>query len=114
MQDYLLAICYNQAEEGSEMKSRDEVLSYLRESREHFAGQYGVRRIGIFGSAARDEAGADSDLDVLVEMSDPTFDRYMDLKYELEAALGLPVDLVLAETVKARLRPVIEREVAYA
>jgi hypothetical protein len=53
-------------------------------------------------------------VDVLVEMSDPTFDHYMDLKFELEAALGSAVDLVLTETVKPRLRPVIEREVAYA
>jgi hypothetical protein len=96
------------------MKTRDEILTYLSDSRERFAGQYGVRRIGIFGSAARGEAGAGSDVDVLVEMSDPTFDHYMDLKFELEAALGSAVDLVLTETVKPRLRPVIEREVAYA
>lgn len=96
------------------MKSREEILAYLRASRERFACLYGVRRIGIFGSAARGEAGAQSDLDVLVEMDEPTFDRYMDLKFEIESALGVQVDLVLAETVKERLRPVIEREVAYA
>jgi len=96
------------------MKSREEILAYLRASRERFAQLYGVRRIGIFGSAARGEAGEQSDVDVLVEMAEPTFDRYMDLKFEIESALGLEVDLVLAETVKERLKPVIEREVAYA
>ena len=96
------------------MKTKDEILAYLSLSRERFARSYGVRRIGIFGSAARGEAGEQSDLDVLVEMSEPTFDRYMDLKFEIESALGAPVDLVLAENVKERLRPIIEREVAYA
>jgi predicted nucleotidyltransferase len=96
------------------MKTRDEILAYLRESRERFAQRYGVRRIGLFGSAARGEATEGSDLDVLVEMSEPTFDHYMDLKFELEDALGASVDLVLSDTVKERLRPIIEQEVVYA
>ncbi len=96
------------------MKSPNDILSYLRQSRERFARLYSVRRIGIFGSAARGEATERSDLDVLVEMSEPTFDHYMDLKFELEDAFGTSVDLVLADTVKERLRPIIEQEVVYA
>ena len=96
------------------MKTMAEIMTYLSASRDRFARLYNVRRIGIFGSVVRNEAIEGSDLDVLVEMSDPTFDRYMDLKFELESALGMPVDLVLAETVKERLRPIIEQEVAYA
>ncbi len=96
------------------MRTPNDILAYLRESRERFAQRYTVRRIGIFGSAARGEAGEGSDLDVLVEMAEPTFDRYMDLKFELEEALGAPVDLVLSDTIKERLRPIIEQEVVYA
>jgi len=96
------------------MKTSDDILAYLRQSRERFAQLYSVRRIGIFGSAARGEAREDSDLDVLVEMSEPTFDRYMDLKFELEDAFGASVDLVLSDTIKERLRPSIEQEVVYA
>ena len=57
------------------MKTLEDILAYLRESRERFAQLYHVRRIGLFGSAARGEVGAESDLDILVEMSEPTFDR---------------------------------------
>lgn len=96
------------------MTTRSEILSYMGRSRERLARQYGVQRIGIFGSVARGEAMAGSDLDVLVEMADPTFDRYMDLKLELEEVFGMQVDLVLAESLKERLRPIIEEEVAYA
>ncbi len=96
------------------MKTTDDILTYLRQSRERFAQRYSVQRIGIFGSVARGDATERSDVDVLVEMSEPTFDHYMDLKLELEEAFGTSVDLVLADTVKERLRPIIEQEVVYA
>jgi len=38
----------------------------------------------------------------------------MDLKYELEALFGQEVDLVMNDTIKPRLRPVIEKEAIYA
>ena len=39
--------------------------------------RYGVRRIGLFGSCVRDEAGQDSDVDVLVEFDRKTYRNYM-------------------------------------
>lgn len=93
---------------------KNDVIAFLRDSKERFATRYGVRRIGLFGSIARDRASQASDLDVVVEMESPTFDRYMDLKFELEDRFGVQVDLVLSDTVKDRLRPVIERETVYA
>jgi hypothetical protein len=53
-------------------------------------------------------------VDILVELAIPTFDHYMDLKFFLEDSLGRPVDLVLADSLKPRLKPIITREVAYA
>lgn len=96
------------------MKTRDEILAYLRKSQKRFLELYGVKRIGVFGSAARGEMGESSDLDVLVEMTSPTLDKYMDLKFELESVFGLPVDLVLKETLKERIRKAVEDEVTYA
>ena len=94
--------------------SKDEVLKYLKEARDRFAREYGVRRIGLFGSTARDAPRKSSDVDLLVEMEAPTFDHYMDLKFEIEDHFGVSVDLVLSDTVKKRLRPAIERETIYA
>ncbi len=96
------------------MKTKDEILSYLKVSRNRFAYMYGVQRIGLFGSVVHGKLQRESDIDVLVEMPHPTFDQYMDLKFELEDTLGMPIDLVLADTVKKKLRPVIEKEVIYA
>ena len=57
---------------------------------------------------------SESDIDILVELSEPTFDHYMDLKFYLEDLLAAPVDLVLADCVKPRLQPIIAQEAVYA
>lgn len=95
------------------MKSREDILNYMSASLERFSTSYSVRRIGIFGSMARGEAMEGSDLDVLVEFAEPTFDNYMDLKFEIEDTLGMPVDLVIEDSLKPRLRPIIAQEVVY-
>ena len=75
--------------------------------------RFTVKRIGVFGSCARGEADSDSDVDIIVELEEPTFDHYMDLKFRLEDVLDRPVDLVMAETIKPRIRPIIEQETVY-
>lgn len=50
------------------MLRRDDALKILREHKQELAEKYGVTRIGIFGSVARDEATENSDMDVVVEM----------------------------------------------
>jgi predicted nucleotidyltransferase len=68
----------------------------------------GARRVGVFGSFARGEARADSDVDVYVEFEDDkrTYDNFFALHELLEEVFGRRVDLVtdksLSET-KARL-----------
>jgi predicted nucleotidyltransferase len=60
------------------------------------------------------EAGPKSDLDVVVELDERTFDRYMDLKLFLEELFGCRVDLVLVGSIKPRLRSAILGEAVYA
>ncbi|NUQ34072.1 MAG: nucleotidyltransferase family protein [Planctomycetaceae bacterium] len=94
--------------------TRDSIVQELAGLRDELARRYTVRRIGVFGSVARNEAAESSDIDLLVELEQPTFDHYMDLKFSLEAHFGREVDLVLMDTLKPRLKPLIERDVVYA
>lgn len=72
---------------------------------------FGVATLEVFGSVARGEARADSDVDVLVTFAgEPTFDRFMDLKLFLEDALGRRVDLVTRGALREALRQHIEPE----
>ena len=96
------------------MNTRDEILNFLGQHKAEFAARFSVRRIGLFGSLLRGESSDESDVDILVAMDQPTFDHYMDLKLFLEEHLHRSVDLVLEETVKPRLKPILAREVAYA
>jgi hypothetical protein len=93
---------------------KTDILRVIREKQPELAARFTVRRIGVFGSFARDSASPESDMDIIVEMAEPTFDHYMDLKFYLEELLDRSVDLVMAETVKPRLRPIIAKEVVYA
>jgi hypothetical protein len=90
--------------------SRDEILRILNEHKAEL-DRFGVGSLALFGSAARDEAGADSDIDILVEFDGaPSFSRFMDLKFYLEDLLGCPVDLVTQRALKPRLRTRVEEE----
>ena len=90
--------------------SRDELIALLR-SRTPDLRRFGVRSLALFGSLARNEAHAASDVDLLVEFdAGPTFDRFMDLKLFLEDLLSRRVDLVTRAALRPRMRPLIERE----
>ena len=92
----------------------DEILNFLKQHRQDIEARFSVKRIGLFGSVIRGSASDSSDVDILVELTHPTFYQYMDLKFFLEDKLGRPVDLVLADSLKPRLKPIITRYVSYA
>lgn len=96
------------------MLDRDEILRRLQNRREEMQTRFSVRRIGLFGSYLIGVETEKSDIDLIVELSEPTFDHYMDLKFYLEDLFKRPVDLVLSDTIKPRLKPVIQKEAAYA
>jgi len=92
---------------------RSEILQRLEAHRDELV-EMGVKSLAIFGSAARDEARSDSDVDVLVEFRGPaTFNGYMDLKFFLEDLLGRPIDLVTRSSIRPRLKERIESEARY-
>jgi predicted nucleotidyltransferase len=92
---------------------RDSALAILTQHRQHLR-ELGVLSLGIFGSVARDQAHAGSDVDILVELQSPvTFDQYMTVKFYLEDHLHCPVDLVTWRALKPQLLEVVEREVIY-
>jgi len=94
--------------------TRKAILAFFKKNKAELRRRFSVRRIGLFGSFGRDGADSQSDVDLLVELDEPTFDHYMELKFFLEERLNSSVDLVLSDTVKPRLKPLLAREVNYA
>lgn len=91
----------------------EQIMEFLKAHKTEIMKRFSVRQIGLFGSHLHGSATEQSDVDILVELDIPTFDHYMDLKFFLEDQLGIPVDLVLTDSLKPRLKPIITREVAY-
>jgi predicted nucleotidyltransferase len=86
--------------------NRADVLRQLRAERENLRDRYGVASLALFGSLARDQAGPDSDVDLLVEFGRPItlFDLVAVQQY-LERCLGVQrVDLVPRDSVYAAFR----------
>ena len=87
------------------------ILALLHEHRDVLFTRFGARHLALFGSAARDEMRAESDVDILVDFGGPaSYDGYFDLKDYLEQLLRRPVDLVTDEGLKPRARQHIERD----
>lgn len=73
--------------------------------------RFGVTRLGLFGSTARDTAADNSDVDILVAFDGPaTSKRYFGVQFLVEDTLGCSVDLVTEKALRPELRPYIERE----
>jgi len=66
---------------------------------------HGVLHAGVFGSVARGESRKDSDLDILVELpEEKSLLDLVDLKLDLEDALGRKVDVVTYRSLDSRIR----------
>ncbi len=76
--------------------------------------KYRVKTIGLFGSYVRSEQKQKSDLDVLVEFSEPiSLFRFVELEDFLSGELGVKVDLVAKDSLKARIKDNILSETVY-
>lgn len=84
----------------------ESILAFLEAHLETLRS-FGVLKLGLFGSYARGEQGAGSDMDFLVRMATPSFDRYMHLKFFLEDHFGCKVDLGEEEYLREEIRPYV-------
>ena len=90
---------------------RSQTFRLLAGHKEVLRTRFGVTRLALFGSTARDSAGEHSDVDQLVGFDGPaTSQRYFGVQFYLEDLLGCPVDLVTEKALRPELRPYVERE----
>lgn len=91
--------------------NKQQALQLLTRSKPELQIRFGVTRLALFGSAARDTATSDSDVDILVAFDGPaTSKRYFGMQFYLEDLLGCPVDLVTEKALRIELRPYVEQD----
>jgi predicted nucleotidyltransferase len=84
---------------------REQVIRILSERSTELAEKYGVKSLSLFGSVSRDEAGPDSDVDLLVEFDRPVgYFGLFALQDHLESLLGCKIDLGTPNSLKPRIR----------
>lgn len=94
--------------------NRSTTLQLLSAHKNELMRRFGVSRLALFGSVARDAAQQGSDVDVLVAFDGPaTSARYFGVQFYLEDLLGCPVDLVTEKALRPELRPFIEKEAVH-
>ena len=92
---------------------REDVLDTLSNHKEELTAKYGLSRLGIFGSTARNDATELSDIDIVVEMPPDAY-QMVHMKDELEEMLLGSVDLIrYNKYLNPRLRERIDREAIY-
>ncbi len=93
------------------------MLNELKQQLQNHIGllnqRFKVKRLGIFGSYSRNEATPESDVDILVEFSEPIGWEIVDLRDYLTELLGRKVDLVTMKALKPQLKDEILRQVVY-
>ena len=95
------------------MKKKDEIKSLLATHFPDLARKYYVSSIGLFGSVARNEFSDNSDIDILVDFSQPVGMEFIELAYELEQILKCKVDLVSKNGIKPHYFKSIEKDLIY-
>lgn len=84
--------------------NRDDILNRLRRLQPELRRRYPIREMGVFGSYARGEQSANSDLDVLVDLhAGIGLMELAGLQQELSDTLGVRVDLVMKDALKPRI-----------
>lgn len=88
--------------------NKDQIMSIIQKNMSFLRSKYNVDTIGVFGSVSRGEDKKTSDVDMLVEFSEPIgMFRFIELEEYLQKLTGRKVDLVT----KKALKPAISREI---
>ena len=91
--------------------NKQQTIKSLTKNKALLNQRFGVTRLALFGSTARDSATDKSDIDILVDFDGiATSQRYFGVQFYLEDLLGCAVDLVTEKALRKELRPHIERE----
>ncbi|NWF66594.1 MAG: nucleotidyltransferase family protein [Campylobacterales bacterium] len=95
--------------------TKDEILNYLRVHKSDFKDRFGVIKIGLFGSFARDEQREDSDIDLVIELEKDkkNLKTFFDIKRELEEYFGKNVDLGIEQTLKPIVKEHVKKDIIY-
>jgi uncharacterized protein len=96
--------------EVGSMKTKEEVLRILEREKPELTRRYGLKRLALFGSYAREDQREDSDVDIMVEIEPSIGLGFVELADRIEDALGIRTEVVSRRAIKPRYWEIIKEE----
>ena len=97
-----------------ESMDRERILAFLSEHKSEIRERFGVTRIGLAGSHARGEAGAESDIDIIVKLeSSNSFRSFFGLLHYLQDSLPAHIDLATEDSLKPLVKESVLKDIRY-
>lgn len=90
------------------MSQLENILDILRQYRHEMGEHYGIQTLGVFGSVAKGEETATSDVDVVIQIAHPNLLTLSRIRLELEERMHYPVDLV---RYRERMNPFLKKQI---
>jgi len=96
------------------MKTKEEILKILKDEFPYLKEEYGVKKIGVFGSYSRAEQDIKSDVDILIQFEKPIgFFKFIAIEDYLSERLKAKVELVTEDALKPIIKPYVMEDVVY-
>jgi predicted nucleotidyltransferase len=92
------------------VKTKDEVLRILQREKPELMRRYGLKRLALFGSYAREDQHEASDVDILVEVDPSIGLGFVELAERLEDAIGVRTEVVSRRAIKPRYWDIIKED----
>ena len=93
-----------------------DIINFIKNNKKFLKKQYGVEKIGIFGSYVKNNIKDDSDIDIAIEMAkeSKTLHNFLELKRFLEMNLQREIDLGMESNLKQAIKKEVLNEIVYA
>ncbi|MFH0898954.1 MAG: nucleotidyltransferase family protein [bacterium] len=94
--------------------NKEDILNFLREKKPFLEKKFGVKKIALFGSYARDEQKPNSDIDLIVELEEKDFKTRFYIKEYLGKEFNKKVNLGYLDNIRKFIRDEVEKDLIYA
>ena len=97
------------------MLDQHQIMQFLSSHKEMMRHEFGVRKIALFGSYAKNNQSEDSDIDIMVELEEPDFMKWSGLLNYLKSNLFQKIDLItLGNHNSIHFLEIVKKEALYA
>ena len=98
----------------NETINKEQIIAFLRSNKKLLETEFGITKVGLFGSYARNEEQGTSDIDLLIEMPQKSFHHRIELKNFLEQKFGKKVDIGYFDSIRSYIMYYVEKDIVYA